>query len=265
VPQIPVFSRTEIKKRPHSADKINANLHETDHSYRNGFPLNGFLDIQEISYGEFREISDLNPRFRPGSKKVRIVLDVHTPDTDPDGLDLPSVFVRLRHLLPSLERHQCGERLFDHLKSGKRSFQGEQLEQSTDIAHIMEHVIIDLQSKITGVNLCSGITCGYKDPDNRFDLFVECEDKNVGVFSALFAADLLDRLLSKRCVSRRYYALMDLAGYLYGKSGWGQAVSAEALASKISSEFGWRRSFVLPLLGMLRQFGLVDLGDSLAG
>jgi hypothetical protein len=261
----PVFFGTGIKKRPHSADKINANLHETDCSDRNGLPLNDFLDIREISYGEFREISDLNPRFRSGSRKVRIVLDVHSPQLEPDGVDLSGVFGRLRHLLPSLEKHQCGERLFSDLKSGRKAPPGQPLDQLTDIAHIMEHVVIDLQSKITGVSLCSGITCGYKNPENRFDLFVECEDRRVGVFSALFAADLLDRLLSRKNVSKRYYALVDLAGYLYGKSGSGQAVSTEALASRISSEFGWRRSFVLALLGMLGEFGLVDLGDSLAG
>jgi hypothetical protein len=262
LPGSPAFFRSRIKKCLQSADKINANLHETVYSDRNGLPLNGFLDIREISYGEFREISDLNPRFRSGSQKVRIVLDVHSPQTE--GVDLPTVFGRLRCLLPSLERHQCGEHLFSDLKSGRKAPSGERLERLTDIAHIMEHVIIDLQSKITGVSLCSGITCGYKQPDNRFDLFVECEDKKVGVFSALFAADLLDRLLSRKGISKRYYALVDLAGYFYGKSSREQVVPVEALACKIGSEFGWRRSFVLPLLGMLGEFGLVNLGDSLA-
>ncbi len=254
-----------LRNPPILPTRLTRTCSEQDYSDRNGLPLKGFLDIREISYGEFREISDLNPRFRSGSKKVRIVLDVHSPQLEPDGVDLPAVFGRLRHLLPSLEKHQCGEHLFSDLKSGRKAPSGERLEQLTDIAHIMEHVIIDLQSKITGVTVCSGITCGYKEPENRFDLFVECEDKKVGVFSALFAADLLDRLLSKRSISKRYYALVDLAGYLYAKAGWGQAVSAEALASKVGSEFGWRRSFVLPLLGMLGEFGFVNLGDSLAG
>jgi hypothetical protein len=264
LPRTLAISLSRIKKPSHSADKINANLRETDYSDRNGLPLNGFLDIREISYGEFREISDLNPRFRSGSKKVRIVLDVHSPQLEPDGIDLPTVFGGLRHLLPSLERHQCGEHLFSDLKSGRKAPSGERLDQLTDIAHIMEHVIIDLQSKITGVSICSGITCGYKEPENRFDLFVECGDKKVGVFSALFAADLLDRLLSRKGISKRYYALVDLAGYLYAKAGWDQVVSAEVLASKVGLEFGWRRSFVLPLLGMLGEFGFVNLGDSLA-
>jgi hypothetical protein len=258
--RISAFFGSRIKKPSLSADKINANLHEMVYSERNGLPLNGFLDIREISYGEFREISDLNPRFRSGSRKVRIVLDVHSPRPGTDGLDLAGVFGTLSRLLPSLERHQCGEHLFSDLKSGKRTASGERLEQLTDLAHMMEHVVIDLQSKITGMTLCSGITCGYKEPENRFDLFVECEDKKVGVFSALFAADLLDRLLSKKGISKRYYALVDLAGYLYGKSGCEPAVSMEALASKIGSEFGWRKSFVLPLLGMLGEFGLVNLG-----
>lgn len=220
------------------------------------------MDIKEISYGEFKEISDLNPRFRAGSRKVKIVLDVHVPEVEAGQADLLSVFAGLNYLLPSLERHQCGEHLFDDLKSGKKSDFGEQLEIMTDVAHLMEHVIIDLQSKITGMNTCSGITCGYKEPQNRFDLFVECKDKRVGVLSAFFAADLLKRLLSGKGVSRRYFALIDLAKYIYKKNSQRPSTSLRNLIPQISSEFGWRRAFVLPLLKTLDNCGFVALESS---
>ncbi len=223
------------------------------------------MDIREISYGEFREISDLNPRFRPGSRKVKIVLDVHDSEARPVPADLSGIFRKLKNLLPSLEKHQCGEHLFDEAKSDHKRLPEEPLERLADIAHIMEHVIIDLQSKITGMNTCSGITCGHKSPSNRFDLFVECEEKRVGVFSALFAANLLDRLLSERSVSKRYCALVDLARYVYRKDRLQQVASIDVLVSQISLEFGWRRDFVVPLLRILRDFGLMNLAGSLAG
>ncbi len=248
-----------MKRPSHPADKIKAEPLKADKLVEDGFPLSDFLDIKEISYGEFREISDLNPRFRAGSRKVKVVLEVHAPEVDAGQADLSSVFAGLNHLLPSLERHQCGENLFDDLKSGKKGSFGEQLERITDIAHIMEHVIIDLQSKITGMNTCSGITCGYKEPNNRFDLFVECKDKRVGVLSAFFAADLLKRLLSGRGVSRRYFALIDLAKYIYGRDPQRPAAGVENLIPQISSEFGWRRAFVLPLLKTLDNCGFVTL------
>ena len=226
--------------------------------------MKDFLEIKEISYGEFPEILGLNPRFKPGGKKVKVVLDVQFPKTEKDNTDISSILMKLIQLLPSLERHQCGEHLFEHLKSGKTGSVAQHLDKITDIAHMMEHVIIDLQSKITRMDSCSGITCGYKNPDSRFDLFVECKDKKVGTFSAFFAADLLKRLLAKRNLSRRYCALIDLAQYLYGNKSLQRHIRLDPMASQISSELGWKKSFVLSLLRKLKDFGFLNLEHSLA-
>ncbi len=226
--------------------------------------MKDFLEIKEIFYGDFPEIFSLNPRFRPGSKKVKVVLDVQAPEVQKGNTDISSIFMKLIKLLPSLERHQCGEHLIEDLKSGKKGPPSEHLEKITDIAHIMEHIIIDLQSNITGMNSCSGITCGYKDPYYRFDVFVECKDKKVGVFSAFFAADLLKRLLTNKSLSRRYYALIYLAKYFYGNKSLQRQTQLDPLASQISSEFGWKKSFVLSLLKKLKDFGFLNLEHSLA-
>jgi hypothetical protein len=233
-------------------------------SGKNGVPLKEILEIKELSYGEFPEISGLNPRFKPGSKKVKVVLDVHASGSGKGDEVLPFIFMKLTKLLPSLERHQCGEHLFEDLRCGKRTLHLKYPDKMTNLAHMMEHVIIDLQSKITGMNSCSGITCGYKDPYFRFDLFVECRDKKVGMFSAFFAAEVLKRLLTKRSLSRRYYALIDLAKYLYGNYALRRQIQLDPLTSQISSEFGWRRSFVLPLLKKLKHFGFLEQKESWA-
>jgi len=226
--------------------------------------LKDFLEIKDISYGEFPEIFTLNPRFKPGGRKVKVVLDVRVSETEEGNTDLSSILMKLIKLLPSLERHQCGEHLFEDLKSDKKGPHSEHSKRITDIAHMMEHIIIDLQSKITGTDSCSGITCGYKKPYFRFDIFVECKDKKVGMFSAFFATDLLKRLLANKSLSRRYHALIDLAKYLYGNKLHQRHTKLDAMASQISSEFGWRKSFVLPLLRRLKDFGFLDLRHSLA-
>ncbi len=246
------------------ADKINTNLLTRDQFSKNGFPLKDFLEIKEISYGGFPEISGLNPRFKPGSKKLKVVLDIRVPEIEQDPTDLSLIVMKLIKLLPSLERHQCGEHLFEDLKSGKKGSYTEHSDKITNIAHMMEHVIIDLQSNITGMNSCSGITCGYKDPYFRFDLFVECKDKKVGMFSAFFAADVLKRLIANKNLSRRYYALIDLTKYLYGNNSLQRQTELDPLASQIGSEFGWKRSFVLSLLKKLKDFGFLNLKQALA-
>ena len=227
-----------------------------------GVPLKEILQIRELSYGEFAEVSGLNPRFKPGSKKLKVVLDVHAPEAQKRSGDLSSVFARLAQLLPSLQRHQCGEHLFDDLKSGGRAVGFQHSDPTANIAHMMEHVIIDLQSNITGMDSCSGITCGYKNPSFRFDLFVECKDKTVGSFSAFFAADVLKRLLTRRGLSRRYRALIDLAKSLYRSKSHQRQIKLDLMASQINSEFGWRKSFALLLLRKLKDFGFLDLKHS---
>lgn len=224
--------------------------------------MNDPLQIRDISYGEFPEISGLNSRFKPKSKKVKVVIDVHVPQLQKGNPGLSSTFGRLVRLLPSLERHQCGEHLLEDLRSGGKDSRSQRSDEMTDIAHMTEHVIIDLQANITGMDSCSGITCGYKDPPSRFDLFVECRDKRVGIFSALLATDLLKALLTKKTLSGRFRALIDLAKYLYANKSLLRLAQLEPAVSRISSEFGWKKRFVLSLLRKLKDFGFIDLKHS---
>jgi hypothetical protein len=220
--------------------------------------LKEIIEIKELSYGEFSEISGLNPRFKPRGKKLKVVLDVNALGRKDLNVGLTYVFNNLVKLLPSLERHQCGENLFEHIRSGNLSGDHQHPDEITNIAHMMEHIIIDLQSNITGMNSCSGITCGYKKPVYRFDLFVECKDKKVGMFSAFFAAEILRRLVTNRRLSRRYPNLIDLTKHLYRERSHRQLAEPEHLVSQINQRWGWRRSFILLLLRKLKEFGFLD-------
>ena len=205
----------------------------------------------------------MNPRFRPGSQKVKMVLDIQLTTVSGDtGLSL--ILLKLMQLLPTLEKHQCGEHLFDCLKSDTKDHPLSHPDKVTDIAHLIEHVIIDLQAKVTGMDSCSGITCGYKNPDSRFDLFVECKDKKVGLFSAFFAVDLFGNLLTRKNLSKTYPALIDLVKYLYRNKLLQDQIGFDPMVSRISSELGWKKSFVLSLLRKLKQFGLFNYEPALA-
>ncbi|MFH1335699.1 MAG: hypothetical protein ABII96_04215 [Candidatus Zixiibacteriota bacterium] len=229
------------------------------------FPLRDLLEIKEISYGEFPEISDLNPRFKPESKKVKATLDIQLPP-DPARADLSSIIHQLMKLLPTLEKHQCGESLFDNLKSGKKeplptthsSVCSCHSDKITDLAHLMEHMIIDLQSNITGMDSCSGITCGYKTPPYRFDMFVECKDQTVGLFSVLFSTDVFSRLLEKGNITRRYHYLIDLAKYLYRNPSKRNPASLATFTDHIAKELVLRKNYVGALIQRLKEFGFFD-------
>lgn len=223
------------------------------------------LKIKEISYGEFPEISGLNPKFKPGSKKVKVVLDIKLPDKE-DHTDIYLIHSKLVRLLPSLEKHQCGEHLLEDLRSGKKTYHEEtgleaglsQTDKMTDIAHLMEHVIIDVQTNVTGMDSCSGITCGYKKPEYRFDMFVESKDKKVGLFSVFFAVELFKQLFRNKNISRRYSSLIEMARFVYrDQLPVGQA-ELDFLVGRIKKELGLKENTVLSLLKKLKELGFFN-------
>lgn len=65
-----------------------------------------------------------------------------------------------------------------------------------DFPHLLEHLIGDLQCSVGQMAACSGVTCGWKEPQNRFDLFIECDDPRIGVFAACFAAHVMNNYLA---------------------------------------------------------------------
>ncbi len=228
--------------------------------------MKDLLEIKDISYGEFPEISGLNPRFRPDSQKVKVTLDIQLPEVT-DNADLSSVLMKLKKLLPTLEKHQCGEHLFDNLKPGIKTSQVNQRFSScschsdkiTDIAHLMEHVIIDLQSTITGMSSCSGITCGYKIPDYRFDMFVECKDKSVGWFSVFFTVDMFKKLLESKHLPKNGQHLIYLARYLYQNKSRQKQNELDPQTGHLSKELGINQNSLHLLLRQLREYGFFNL------
>ncbi len=234
--------------------------------------MRDLLKIQEISYGEFPEISDLNPRFKPESKKIKVTLDVQLPE-NLGNADLHSLVLKLMQLLPTLEKHQCGEHLFDNLKpDGRTPLSNPRLaacacrsDEITDIAHLMEHVIIDLQSTITGMDSCSGITCGYKNPEYRFDMFVECRDKSVGLFSVFFTMDVLKKLLESKNLPPSVHNLIDLAKHLYKNKSSRNQTTLESWAGHLSKKLGLEQNSVLSLLRKLKEYGFFNHDQALAG
>lgn len=214
------------------------------------------MEIKEISYGEFPDIFGLNKRFKPGGKKLKVILDVFIPEGK-KRVDFSSVYRKLLKLLPTLEKHKCGENLFKDLKNHQK-ISSEKVEGITHIAHLVEHVIIDLQSNITKMDSCSGITCGYKNPEHRFDLFIECREEDVGRFSSFFSVNLVKRLLLGKNLAKRDFRIIELVKYLRGRMPLGQKSELVSLESKVASDFGWTKRSVVSLFKELKNFALWD-------
>jgi len=171
--------------------------------------------IRSIQYARVPQIRMLNHNFRPERKHLVVTLDVegyHPPETN----GFLTIYHALAALFPTLARHTCCEEwentpLYLHEQRGVAI---KWVDEVADVAHLVEHVIVDLQCAVSGMRLCSGITCGHRSPENRFDLFVECIDPRVGGFAANYAAYLVGAMFAKPRLSLRYRDVVQAARLL---------------------------------------------------
>lgn len=212
------------------------------------------MKIQAIYHGSFPQVFRLYSRFRPNLRQLRLVLDV-----EPSGGLPREQFIRLYNTLarifPSLARHDCcdewqGLPLFLKEEEGVSI---KRVGECTDIAHLVEHIIVDCLVRLDNMSSCSGITCGHKSPENRFDIFVECDNLRAGLFAAHYAVHLVQKILSKTGFSRRNLLILKLAKYLLEHP----EVSPDP--PRLIQEIGWREGEILFALNRLRSFQFFDI------
>ncbi|KPJ49661.1 hypothetical protein AMJ40_05010 [candidate division TA06 bacterium DG_26] len=157
-----------------------------------------------------------NPKFASGSHKLKVALEM-------DGWESPHPSVgvlidKLVVLFPTLKEHKCNWEYLsmngssaheDELRKGIQEFGGYE-----DIAHLVEHLIIDLQHSVAGMRLCSGVTCCYEDLFDKYDIFVECPSRKTGRFAAFLAVEVLSRFLTEGQLDEEYRKVIEFARYL---------------------------------------------------
>ena len=204
------------------------------------------MKIINISYGKFPAISYLHRNFQNGMKRLRVTLEVNG-DFEKNG-NFSSVFNKLLTILPTLAQHKCCENWAGPQPAPKLSsgISIKKVGDNTDFAHLVEHVMIDLMCNVGKMHLCSGITCGYESPRNRFDLFVECPQKRIGIYSANLAVFLVDQLLSSGELPRNIKETIELSRILYNHP------RQRLTPDRISTEQGWENSLVEDLWDRLK-------------
>jgi len=170
------------------------------------------MHIRRIQYARVPRIGMLNHNFDPDRRHLVVTLDVEGY-VSPPANDFHTIYHALSDLLPTLSQHRCCEE-WENTPLFLNEDEGVSLKwvnEVADVAHLVEHVIVDLQCAITDMTKCSGITCGHKDPENRFDLFIECDDPTVGAFSAHFANYLVGAMFTKPRLSHQYREIIRAA------------------------------------------------------
>ena len=160
-------------------------------SYKNVNQLNekDIMVVIDFQYNDFSEINHLNKNFVPGVKKLKLTIDVLSSSKVYEKA-YPIISSQFKLLFPNLKKHLCCyEKIadgFDEHSEGK----------IIDTIHFIEHVIIDIQCSVSKMKICSGITCNYYQPRNRYDIFVECLDERVGFFAAQHTTEIVQRILN---------------------------------------------------------------------
>lgn len=212
------------------------------------------MQIRRIQYARVPQIRLLNHNFRPERKHLVVTLDVdgYQPPATNDFL---TIYHGLSDLFPTLHKHSCCEEwentpLFLNEEEGVSI---KWVNEPADVAHLVEHVIVDLQCAITSMRICSGITCGHREPENRFDLFVECDDPRIGAFAAHFATYLVSAMFSKPRLSHRYRDIVGTARLIAG------GASGFHDGCELASRMHWSNSHGHWVYTALTAFGLVAL------
>lgn len=170
------------------------------------------MQIRRIQYARVPKIRLLNHNFRDDRQHLVVTLDVHGYDP-PRTNDFLTIYNALALLFPTLTQHSCCEE-WESTPLYLQEQEGVSIKwvgEIADVAHLVEHVIVDLQCAITSMSRCSGVTCGHRDPEHRFDLFVECNNPTVGAFSTHFATFLVASMFGKPRLSLRYRDIVDAA------------------------------------------------------
>jgi len=173
-----------------------------------------------MAHGPHPDVDHLNDRFLPGSPRLRVTLDVLGLDLHSDGIP-PALVPNLLEIFPRLERHRCcgGDDVHSSLLTRWRH--GESAsppgDRALDFCHLLEHVTLELMRGMVPSAPCAGITCAYREPPHRFDLFIECEDARVGAAALRCAAHLLLALIQAGRPPAGSFRYAETARYFLGR------------------------------------------------
>ncbi len=147
------------------------------------------VTIRSIVFGPHPNARWLNPWFARESPLVKLSVDV-SGGADADAAFRRAVSVLVRHC-PSLKRHVCAGADGGSFLEGTGN-------PTDDLAHLLEHLIIDLGARLTSLDTMSGVTCGHLAPPNRYDIFVECDHQRNAEFVTRLAVWAIDRAAAGR-------------------------------------------------------------------
>ncbi|MBI1950593.1 MAG: hypothetical protein HYS34_04435, partial [Acidobacteria bacterium] len=227
--------------------------------------------IRDVLVGPFPEAALLHSGFAPGIPRVRLTLDVGAGLRKQSGPLGEEATRALLAFCPRLLAHECGGNgsLRDLLAgpaeapgpgSGAAIAARASVPDDGDglhLAHLIEHVAIELIVTVTRVHRSSGATCAHAGRLDRFDIFLECADPLTGRAAAVLAVALVRDLrlgLSDRLALHR--RCLRILGFL------APADDARLVAEDVALRLECGREEALQALQEMVRLGYLDAGPA---
>jgi hypothetical protein len=202
-------------------------------------------------------VTRLNPSFRPGVPRLRLTLSIAA-----GGRRTPvAAFLEsMSAFLPSLSLHRCCgnndlQESFFQREQRKGCAVGD-ADDGVDLAHLLEHVLIDLLHHVGRLKRCSGVTCAWTSPKDRFDVFVESDEEKLGRACAGIGLDLVVDLMEGRALDSRYKCLLEVARLAHDHAGWPIGPRVSPLVRT------WGREIVEASIASLEERGFLSRSPS---
>lgn len=216
------------------------------------------ISIRDLEVGPFPSVSRLNPRFIPGLPRVRLTLDLG------ENLRLAAAplgaaeTADILALCPRLAEHDCdgGNPIRDMLSAPHgappRAAPEAENGDGLALAHLIEHVAIDLIAAATGASRCSGVTCAYAGRLDRFDIFLECADPALGRAVAILATVIVRDLRCGRDRLAAHRRCRDLLAHLTATQ------SRHVAPEDVAASLDWSVADAIATLDGLVRLGYLD-------
>ena len=206
-------------------------------------------------YGPHEEATPLNPGFSEGLWRLKLTIEIGEELSSEFRKRLPQVIGRLAVLFPALPGHKCcgSSTLIETLLSleGQSQCGAQDRGAAADVAHVFEHVLIDTISSLSDMRRCSGITCGHREPEHRFDIFVECPGERLGNFASSLALLIVPELPVPGGNYGVYARAFSLARFITRKK------LKVLTPSAVAQEVNWTKGEFEDTLELLSELGFV--------
>ncbi len=175
------------------------------------------MRLTAVEYGKFPEIEQYNANFHAGSYKLRFLIDTSL-DTSLLGQSKDLDLSLFHPFFTTLSFHQCGCGSHHTRHENGYAFEAADsivsLSEKVDIAHYMEHMVLDLQFQLGVKSKISGVTVKHAGSAVEFETYVECSDIHLGIFSMNIVLAMMHQALYCGVIDPRYHTVLEIAKWL---------------------------------------------------